>query len=46
MGDPFFTNNYHENIFNEKISMIVYDLLNSLFTTDGHNWNFIHKLSK
>ena len=43
-GDPFFTDKYRQEMFNEKIKMIVYDLLKSMFTKDGINWNFIHHL--
>jgi hypothetical protein len=40
--EPFFTNWFEsENNFDAKLEMIVYDLLNCLFTTDGKEWNTI-----
>jgi hypothetical protein len=41
---PFFTNYYeYENHYNNEITMIVFDLINNLFTADGINWEKIEE---
>ena len=36
---PFFTDYYtSENCFNPDVGMIVYDLVNTVYTSDGVNW--------
>ena len=40
--EPFFTKWFEpENHFNIELGMIVYDLINCLFTTDGYQWDKI-----
>ena len=39
---PFFTNWFDaNNHFNKEVEMVVYDLFNHLFTTNGKEWNDI-----
>ena len=40
--EPFLTNWFEcENNFNKNLQMIVYDLINLKYTTDGKNWHNI-----
>ena len=40
--EPFITNWFDcENNFNENLQMIVYDLFNLKYTTDGKIWHYI-----
>ena len=43
-GEPFFTDWFDpENNFNAEAGMVVYDLFNYLYTTDGKNWKDIQE---
>lgn len=36
---PFLTDWFdEENHFNKEVGMIVYDIINNVYTTDGENW--------
>lgn len=42
--EPFYTEWFNpENHFNKEAGMIVFDLLNHIYTTDGKIWNPIPK---
>lgn len=39
---PFLTKWFDaENNFNKEVGMVVFDLLNQVYTTDGYNWENI-----
>ena len=41
---PFFTNSFEpENNFNVNTGMVVFDLINEKYTTDGVQWQVISK---
>ena len=42
VSHPFFTNWFDsESHFDNDVEMVVYDLIEKLFTTDGKSWNKI-----